>query len=422
MGEFRESMTGRQRFIKTLTFDNPDRVFYYFGKPRRSTFAAWYLQGLPELDESRPFARKSEFDSFVGKDHLELLLGINGGIYPPFEVKILGTDEHGQTWRDSSGIVMHDAGRKLNTPGFKTRSYVSHPVKNRDDWASMKKRFDPASPERLPKDWDERVSLCRDRDFPVMVPVSGLYWKCRDWVGFEQLSMMFYDDPRLVHEMMEHVTVFTMELLDRAMKEGIVDAVQIGEDMAYKHASMISPGMFREFMLPRYKRLIRWIKDRGVPIVVVDSDGHIGELIPLWMEAGVDGTVPIEIAAHNDPADYRKEFGMRFALWGGIDKREIRSRERVYAEVTKKVPELISQGGYLPMIDHGIPPDATIRGFLYMCELIKAAAEGRPLPRPNEPLPIDEKLGPLESLWTPDLFYDPDEEEYRLPTEHRAID
>ena len=405
-------MTARERLLKTLTFGDPDRIFYYFGNPRRSTFAAWYLQGLPRMKETGEFGEKSDFDAFVGTDLMEMALPVEKGTFPPFEERVLEYTEHGQIWQDSMGIIMHDAGRKLNTPGFRTRSYISHPVNNRKEWLRMQERFNPSSQGRYPDTWDDLVARYRDRDFSIMISIPGLYWKARDWVGFEDLSLMFYDDSKLVHEMMEHYTVFIMALLDRAVSDGMADGVNLDEDMAYKHASMISPTMFREFMLPRYRRIIHHLKDRGLPLLLIGSDGHIGELIPLWIEAGADGTWPIEIAAHNDPVKYRKRFGKRIAMLGGIDKREIRSRERVYAEVVGKVSWLIEHKGYVPKLDHGIPPDVPLRSFLYMCELIKAIAEGRSIPDPNDKLPIEDRLGPVERMWSPDMPYDADKEEY----------
>ena len=405
-------MNARERFIATLTFGKPDRVFYFFGAPRRSTFAAWYLQGLPHMDETGQFGKRLQFNDFVGQDHLEGALPLHCDIQPAFEEEIIETTDHGQIWRDASGIVMHDAGRTLNTPGFKTRSYISHPVKNREEWRNMRERFDPLSSGRYPDNWKRLAARYRDRDFPIMVAIPGLYWRTRDWVGFENLSTMFYDDPKLVHDMMEHNTVFIIDVLKRGICDGMIDCVTLNEDMAYKHASMISPAMFKEFMLPRYKRIIRELKSCGLPVFLVDSDGHISELLPFWIEAGADGCWPIEIAADNDPVEYRRRFGNSISMWGGIDKREIRTKDRVYREIMKKATWLIEQGGYLPMLDHGVPPDVPLRGFLYMCELIKAIVEERKPPEPREPLPIEQRLGPIERLWSSDMVYDPDEDEY----------
>ena len=406
-------MTNRERFFETLAFGKPDRVFYKFGWPRASTSAAWRLQGLPRLKGKAGFGQRSGYDDLVGADLLERGVPVEAGPIPAFEEKVLEETEHGEIRQESSGIIVHDAGKRLNTPGFRTRIFVSHPVRDRGDWLEMRPRFDPSTEGRYPQDWDQLVKRHRRREFPILQHVPGLYLQVRDWLGFDRLSVMFYDDPDLVHEMMEHVTVFLIELLQRAMSDGMIDAVMFSEDMAYKTACMISPAMFEEFMLPRYRRLVRAIENAGVAVVLVDSDGHIGELIPLWIDAGVDGTWPIEIAAGNDPVAYRKRFGKKVALWGGIDKREIRSREQVYREVMGKVPWLIDQGGYIPKIDHGIPPDVPLRGFLYMCEVIKAIAEERPVPAADEPLPFEASLGPIVRMWTPDMEYDPETDEYR---------
>ena len=64
------------------------------------------------------------------------------------------------------------------------------------------------------------------------------------------------------------------------------------------------------------------------------------------------------------------------------------------------------------MFDHGVPPDVPLRSFLYMAELIKAVAEGKSIPGPEDPFPLEEKLGPVKQMWSPEMVYDPDEEEY----------
>lgn len=391
-------MTPRERFIKTLTFDNPDRVFYGFGGPRESTMNSWYLQGLP---------RKSNVSRLVGMDRMEGV-PVNTGLVPPFETRIIKEDENGRIWQDSMGIVTHDAGKLLRTPGFNTRTFISHPVKNRDDWLDIRERYNPHSPERFPDNWNERAEALRQCDCPIRMAIPGLYWRTRDWVGFENLSVMFYDNSKLVHEMMEHITVFIMEIVRKVHLDARLDCLMLNEDMAYKHASMISPAMFREFMLPRYKRLAVLAEELGIPVVMVDCDGHVSELIPLWIEAGIYSTYPTEIAADNDPVAYRKQYGDKMAIFGGIDKRAIRSKEQTYQEIMSKIPWLIEQGGFLPSVDHAVPPDVPLRSYLYMCELIKAIAEGRRVPMPDDHLEIEESLGPIQRMWSHELEWEKD--------------
>ena len=152
--------------------------------------------------------------------------------------------------------------------------------------------------------------------------------------------------------------------------------VELKEDMAYKHAPMISPAMFRKYMAPCYRRLIDFLKSRGVDIVFVDCDGYPGGLIPEWIETGIDGISPVEIAAGCNVLEIRKEYP-RLAMWGGLDKRVLAgNREDVYKEVMSKVPAMLERGGFIPHIDHAIPADAILDNYIYFRELMEKAVHG----------------------------------------------
>jgi len=230
-------MTSRERYIRTLTFGNPDRIYYDFGNPRKATLEAWYRQGLPPMPDMGDYGCPQEFRDFVGMDPppgtAEPELNIEFGPFPAFESRTLEENEKGRLWVDAKGIVMFDAGTHLNTPGFRTRSYVSHPVTSRDDWPQMRDRFDPHDPARYPADWADRAAQLKARDCPLALAVVGLFWGSRDWVGFENLCRMFYDDPDLVHDMMEHITVFTMGVLERVLDDVGIDMLVLNEDMGY---------------------------------------------------------------------------------------------------------------------------------------------------------------------------------------------
>jgi len=115
-------------------------------------------------------------------------------------------------------------------------------------------------------------------------------------------------------------------------------------------------------MWPRYWKLVRFLREKGVSVLIMDCDGHIGELIPFWLDVGITTVSPIEIAAGNDPVTYRKRYGKNLGMLGGIDKRELRfDKTQVRAEVLSKVPWLVEQGGYIPSVDHGVPPDIPVR-------------------------------------------------------------
>lgn len=169
----------------------------------------------------------------------------------------------------------------------------------------------------------------------------------------------------MVHDMMETMTELSISVLANALREAPVTLVQFWEDMCYRGGPLISPRLFREFMLPRYCRICDAIRSAGVDVIFLDSDGDVTELAPFWLEAGVNGLFPFERAAGNDVADLRRRYGRDLLMSGGIDKRAlVRGRTAIDAELDRVIP-VAREGGYVPTIDHGIPPDVPWEAFRY---------------------------------------------------------
>jgi uroporphyrinogen decarboxylase len=197
-------------------------------------------------------------------------------------------------------------------------------------------------------------------------------------MGTEGLSLAFYDQPKMMHEMMDFLADFFIEVTRKALREVQIDYFNFFEDMAYKTAPLVSPKTFREFMLPRYKRVVAHLKKHGVQIITLDTDGNCEPLIPLYIEAGVTGIWPCEIAANMDPVRLRREYGKDLTLAGGIDKRELaRGKKEVEAEVRRRILPLLESGGFIPHVDHTVPPDVPYANFMYYLDLKRKCAEGR---------------------------------------------
>ena len=131
------------------------------------------------------------------------------------------------------------------------------------------------------------------------------------------------------------------------------------------------------FFLPHYTKLVELLKSHGVKNVIVDTDGNFEVLIPLFLEAGVEGFGPIEAAAGMDALQLRKKYGNAFFMIGGIDKRVLtRDREAVKRELKRVIPPMLEQGGFIPTIDHSIPPDVRLDSFKYYREMKWKAIHG----------------------------------------------
>ncbi|GAJ15135.1 unnamed protein product, partial [marine sediment metagenome] len=134
---------------------------------------------------------------------------------------------------------------------------------------------------------------------------------------------MYYDDPVLIHEIGEWMEYFELEIIKKVVGDVELDFVYFWEDMAYKTASLVSPRIFREFMMPHYKKITQLLRSHGTDIILVDSDGNTTQLIPLWLEGGLSGHYPLEVAAGMDAVKLRKKYGNNLILLGNIDKRAL---------------------------------------------------------------------------------------------------
>jgi len=407
-------MTPRERFYAIARREPIDRLPYIFGGPRASTFAAWRKQGL--TDELL-----RTWGSFTGADGGMGVGKLYPGPLPPMPERIITEEGNVRTWVDEWGVTRMDA-IEQPTEGFATRKYLDFPVKDFESFERVRAHFHPHTPERttpvseviptLNPDgyrhhqpggvhWREMVDRCNKGDAPVSVTIPSLYWTARDWCGFEGLSVMFYDQPQLVHEMFEYWTWFIIELLDEPLSHIKVDSVTLNEDMAYKKQAMISPAHMREFMLPRYKRLYAFLKEKGVELVMMDSDGYNGQILDAMFPEGIDGIEPIEIAAGNDPEEFLATYpGVQ--IRGGVDKREMRfGREQLRAEVAKRYRTAWKYGGYVPYTDHGVPPDIPLRNFLYYVELARGFCDGEDIDTYEPPCELEQQLGPIEEMFDP---------------------
>lgn len=354
-------MTPRERLQCVMNFQRPDRPFIYTFNIRSATMEEWLKQGHPE-GVSTP--------DLLGYDRFEGIPLVTAHC-PQFEKVIIEEKDGHITYYDEEGALRIDAVADQGT-GFVTRSWLKFPVENREDFIKMKERYNPEDLNRRLEGYDEAIKNSITSEIPVLSSVQGFYWTLRQWMGFEGLSVAFYDMPDLIDEMMDFILDFNVRLIRKHFAGSRVDLFYINEDMAYKTASMVSPSLFKEKFVPRYKELVQEAKRVCADKVFVDCDGHISELIPLWAGCGVDGTLPVEIASEQDIIELAEK-NPNFLFLGGIDKRVL-SREKcdVEAEVVPKAKKLYARGGWIPAVDHSVPADAKFENFQYMVKLLKS--------------------------------------------------
>ncbi|MCL2742127.1 MAG: uroporphyrinogen decarboxylase family protein, partial [Oscillospiraceae bacterium] len=338
----------------------------------RETLARWRGEGLPEgCDLSAHFGTDAE-------RIVPLTMQGPYGPYlnPPFEVEILSDGESSIVQRDVDGSVV----RLFKDDRYRSMpQWVSYPMRGREDWETLiKPRLDASVPGRRPEGgaWDEYVGQAKSRDYPLGMWCGSLYGWPRSLMGVEGLSYAMHDDPALVREMCEHIADFVVETITPILRDIELDYAFIWEDMAGKCGPLCSPAAYREFMGGPLRRITEVLRKHGVRNVIIDSDGNNDVMIPLWLELGVNGLRPFEVAAGCDPVASRKLYGRDLIIQGGIDKRALAGgRQAIDKEVLSKVPWLCMQGGYFPQVDHLTPPDVPLADYEYYSGLLRKVAD-----------------------------------------------
>jgi len=391
-------MNARERFLAIMNFEEPDRNFvwefgYWSGTVRR-----WYQEGLPRVHGLRddiadgtglfaesagvPLNRDTAPDvhDYFKMDPYLVRVPLNIGAYPPFEVKVL--EDHGDwyIWQEWDGCRRKELKNRTSLP-----TIVGGPVKDRESWERYKaERLRPSLKGRLPDNWSQLVAEYKKRDYPLgLGQTHGFFGTPRYLMGVEELLTKYYDDPEMMKDINNHLADFWIALFDGVLKKVKVDTVFIWEDMCYKGGPLISPEMFREFILPGYKKLTSFLRDYGVTLVQVDCDGDVWKLIPLWMEGGVTVLYPFEVAAGMDIVEVRKAFPS-LVITGGIDKRALaKGKQTIDRELEYRVPFMLEQGGFIPTIDHMVSPDVSFENFKYYREKLDQIFKkhGRPRDR-----------------------------------------
>jgi uroporphyrinogen decarboxylase len=260
--------------------------------------------------------------------------------------------------------------------------YIEYPVRDRKTWNEFKKRLDPFSQGRFPENWDIMTEKTvtqwplkeelkgknfQERDFVLAMFCASLFGMPRNYMGIENISLAMYDDPLLVEEMIEWQTYFSIEMIKQVFKAGVTfEWALVWEDMAFNKGSLIHPSYVKKVMVPRYKKITGLLRDNGIEVICVDCDGLIDELLPIWIDAGINCIFPIERASNNDPLKIRKKFGKNLILIGGIDKREIAKGKREIDVQVSMVKELIKDGGYFVNGDHHFPEDISYDNIVYL--------------------------------------------------------
>lgn len=200
-----------------------------------------------------------------------------------------------------------------------------------------------------------------------------------DLAGMENLYIKMYEEPEWVDALLGHIVDFyvasNVRILEAAAKE--IDILFIGNDFGSQTGPLMSPEQFDRFMMPHLKRLINLGHDYGLR-VQLHCCGGFEPLIPMMIEAGLDGLHAIQPSCHGmDLSALKAHYGSRMLFNGAIDSHHVLidgpSPEFV-REHTRDVLRIMAPGGgYVAGASHdSILEETPLENVLAMFDAVAA--------------------------------------------------
>ena len=164
-----------------------------------------------------------------------------------------------------------------------------------------------------------------------------------------------------IQSWLEKLCELNIQVAQRQVEAGC-DAIVIDDDVAYNQGTFIDPEVLRKVFFPYTKKLVESIKSRGVP-VIRHSDGYLMDILPDWLDMGIDGLHSIQPSAGMDIVGLKRAYGDRLVLLGNVDI-DLLGRgtpEQVAQEVRRLIDTVGPGGGYIlsssNVLGHGTSPE-----------------------------------------------------------------
>lgn len=242
-------------------------------------------------------------------------------------------------------------------------------VCDEDALAEHRQAFNPVDSRRFPENWAALREEWKRRDYALdaepwnegFLQVIGI----SDGRSLNNALVQLCEQPGLMHAAMDHYATYLETLLKHVTGAVGIDYAIFYEPIASNHGPVLSPEMYRRFAIGPIEQVARRLESGGTRYRFVWTSGNVWPLIPLWLDAGINGVILTHtVASGVGYPELRQRFGQELRLMGGVDWHILmlppREMDRALEE---HVRPLLEQGGYIPHVDDTIRPYVTYDAY-----------------------------------------------------------
>jgi uroporphyrinogen decarboxylase len=364
-------LTSRERLLKTLAHQEPDRVPLDLGSTQVTGIHVLAYHRLREALGLPP----------VTAQICDYIQGL--ALPDPDVIERLGVDVRGlfplnsHNWKivereDGEYLTYHDewdiTHRKprldglyyslwkvpLDSPELTIQDIARHPWPRMDD------------PQRI-AGLRQQAESYRAAGYAVILkdPFAGIFEMAQRIVGMQNLLIMMALNKTLAAALFDKLVELKLAFWEMALPQlaDVVDIISQADDYGTQASQIISPRMFREQLKPRWKILFDRLRVLAPNVRrFFHSCGSVRPLIPDYIELGVEILNPVHISATGmEPKALKRDFGDALVFWGGgVDTQGVLPNgtpQEVKDDVRRNIEALAPGGGFVFNTVHNIQMD-----------------------------------------------------------------
>jgi len=353
----KETMTPRERVIRTLNHDIPDRVPIDLGGFQTGIHKKAYQELLNYLavedevtimDPVQQLAKPCE--EILKRFHVDIRYVCAHGP-DSFKGSIEQNIRDGKLWHDLEdefGVVWSMPDEQQLYMDISYHPLAEATIDDLADYPFPKGN----DPTRFTGVRQKALELRKETPYAISTGIGGVVYEiCWYMRGLERWFLDMIENPDFCQALLDKTLKFWMDYFTGFMAEigDVIDIVMIGDDIGGQSGPLFSPQLYRKIVKPRQKKLVHHIKSLTNAKIWYHTCGSVMGLIPDLIDNGIDILNPVQISAANmDPKVLKRKYGDKLVFWGGgIDTQQVLpfAKPSEIREHVRKNLEIFKPGG-----------------------------------------------------------------------------
>ena len=201
--------------------------------------------------------------------------------------------------------------------------------------------------------------------------VGNTIWSIENINDWTEFSVTLMDNPQEIHRVAAEKTTMALETFAHLIDAG-ADFIHIVNDVAFNAGPFISPMQFSEFVTPYLRQQVQYIRNQGV-IPFVHSDGNIDILLDDYLSLDAACFQSVDPMAGMDIAKTKESCYGKMALMGNVqcDLLQSGTREEIKESALYCLKNASPGGGYIFSTSNTIYPGMPLENYEYMLEVFR---------------------------------------------------